>query len=390
MPPATITRASPRRISRRANITACRPEPQTLFTVIAPVETGRSALITHWRAGAWPMPAESTLPMITRSTCSGRAPARFTASRTTTAPRSEAESPEKAPWNPPIGVRAALAITTSGWLMKPPGWSSAWVPAGAPRVAAGARRRGQDGATVHDPRRQSQTVSADSRSRVPEGFQAVRAPAPAGLEPGEELQVDPRAEQSLEPEPGLRADPLDRRAPGPDRDPPLARALEDQLGPDADQVRARLVPLHHLDGQRVGDLLLERLEGRLAHELGGEEAERPVAELIGRVEGRRHGEARRDRVEELRDPGAAPGRDAQAGGGRRRAGRGPRGGGGGRPVDLRRDEQHRLPARGEPGLERRELRAEAGRRVGEEQRDVAGVGGLLHLAIQRGVEPAAP
>src|SRR5262245_1282501 len=178
MPPATITRASPTRISRRANMTAWRPDPQTLLTVIAPVPTGRSALITHWRAGAWPMPAESTLPMITRSTCSGRAPARFTASRTTTAPRSEAESPEKAPWNPPIGVRAALAITTSGWLMKPPEESSAWVPAGAPRVAAGARRRGQDGTKVHERRRERQTVSDDYRTREHQGSQADRGAAP--------------------------------------------------------------------------------------------------------------------------------------------------------------------------------------------------------------------
>ena len=113
IPPATTTSASPIRISRRANITAWRPEPHTLLTVMAPVETGKSALITHWRAGACPMPAERTLPMIIRSTSSGFAPARRTASRTATAPRSEADRAEKAPWNVPMGVRTALAITTS-------------------------------------------------------------------------------------------------------------------------------------------------------------------------------------------------------------------------------------------------------------------------------------
>ena len=63
------------------------------------------------------MPADSTLPMITRSTSSGFAPARLIASRTATAPRSEAESALNAPWNDPIGVRAALQMTTSFWLM---------------------------------------------------------------------------------------------------------------------------------------------------------------------------------------------------------------------------------------------------------------------------------
>jgi hypothetical protein len=113
MPPAAITSASPTRISRRANITLCKPEPHTLLMVMAPAETGRPALITHWRAGAWPMPAESTLPRITRSTSSGFAPARTMASLTAIAPRSEAENDENAPWNIPIGVRAAPAMTTS-------------------------------------------------------------------------------------------------------------------------------------------------------------------------------------------------------------------------------------------------------------------------------------
>jgi hypothetical protein len=39
-----------------------------LLTVMAPADTGSPALIPHWRAGAWPMPADSTLPMMTRST----------------------------------------------------------------------------------------------------------------------------------------------------------------------------------------------------------------------------------------------------------------------------------------------------------------------------------
>src|SRR4030095_15399588 len=52
MPPATTTEASPTRISRRANITAWRPEPHTLLSVMAPALTGIPALIRAWRAGA--------------------------------------------------------------------------------------------------------------------------------------------------------------------------------------------------------------------------------------------------------------------------------------------------------------------------------------------------
>src|SRR5690606_14845611 len=114
MPPAIITCASPTRISRRANIIAWSPEPHTLLIVIAPTLTGRPALITACRAGAWPIPADSTLPMITRSTSLRLAPARLTASSRTMPPRSEAESGENAPWKLPIGVRTALQITTSG------------------------------------------------------------------------------------------------------------------------------------------------------------------------------------------------------------------------------------------------------------------------------------
>src|SRR5262249_8268298 len=82
----------------------------------APTETGRPALITAWRAGAWPIAAGNTLPRITRSTSPRLAPARFTASSTATPPRSEAESGESPPWKLPMGVRTALQITTSFWL----------------------------------------------------------------------------------------------------------------------------------------------------------------------------------------------------------------------------------------------------------------------------------
>ena len=45
-------------------IAACMPDPQTLLTVVASAELGQArALIAAWRAGAWPRPAGSTLPM---------------------------------------------------------------------------------------------------------------------------------------------------------------------------------------------------------------------------------------------------------------------------------------------------------------------------------------
>ena len=72
MPPATMSSASPARIADAPSITAFRPEPQTLLMVMAPTLSGRPAFSAAWRAGAWPTPAWSTLPMIASSTCSGR------------------------------------------------------------------------------------------------------------------------------------------------------------------------------------------------------------------------------------------------------------------------------------------------------------------------------
>ena len=55
-------------------IAACMPDPQTLLTVTASADLGRPAPIAAWRAGAWPRPAESTLPMNTLSICSPLTP----------------------------------------------------------------------------------------------------------------------------------------------------------------------------------------------------------------------------------------------------------------------------------------------------------------------------
>ncbi len=111
-PPATIARASPARIAWLASITALRPDPHTLFTVTAGTVAGTPPRIAACRAGAWPRPAETTLPRITSSTASGSIPERSTAARTTTAPSSVAESGLSAPRYRPMGVRAPPSSRT--------------------------------------------------------------------------------------------------------------------------------------------------------------------------------------------------------------------------------------------------------------------------------------
>src|SRR4051812_15406115 len=93
--------------------TAFNPEPQTLLMVIAPTASDKPPPNAAWRAGFCPRPAETTLPMMHSSTCSGFRLARFTASRTATAPICTALMSERLPWNFPIAVRAPEMITTS-------------------------------------------------------------------------------------------------------------------------------------------------------------------------------------------------------------------------------------------------------------------------------------
>ena len=57
MPPATMQSASPRAIACAARVIALRPEPHTLFTVIAGTAWGSPALSAATRAGLGPMPA---------------------------------------------------------------------------------------------------------------------------------------------------------------------------------------------------------------------------------------------------------------------------------------------------------------------------------------------
>ncbi len=97
MPPATMISAEPATIPSCASIAAFIAEPHILLTVVQPAESGTPALSDACRAGAWPWPAGSTLPMITSCTSSGLRPARATAALIATAPRSLAASDAKSP-----------------------------------------------------------------------------------------------------------------------------------------------------------------------------------------------------------------------------------------------------------------------------------------------------
>jgi len=111
MPPAIIVSAWPSAIWSCAIIAAFMPEPHILLSVVAGTSSPRPASNPAWRAGACPCPAGSTQPMSTSSTV--RAPAASSAARIAAPPRRAAGTPSKSPWKPPIGVRAAPAITTS-------------------------------------------------------------------------------------------------------------------------------------------------------------------------------------------------------------------------------------------------------------------------------------
>src|SRR5215472_11069460 len=111
MPPATTISDSPRATACAASPTALRPEPQTLLMAIAETRESRPPRSAAWRAGFWPSPAWTSLPMMASSTCLGSRPARLTDSVTTLAPNSGAERGESPPINLPIGVRTALRMT---------------------------------------------------------------------------------------------------------------------------------------------------------------------------------------------------------------------------------------------------------------------------------------
>src|SRR5262245_39528519 len=113
MPPATPISISPAAIARATPSTASSPEPHTLLTVTHGTLCGRPANRAACRAGAWPTPAGSTMPMCTSPTASGGTPARSSAALIAVAPRRGAETAAIEPRKLPMGVRAAPTMTTS-------------------------------------------------------------------------------------------------------------------------------------------------------------------------------------------------------------------------------------------------------------------------------------
>src|SRR5438128_5801564 len=116
LPPDSTFSALPALMMSCASMVAFMPEPQTLLTVVAPVASGSPAPRAACRAGAWPCPAGSTLPMKTSSMRSGASFARSSAAPITCAPSLCALNGDNSPMNRPSGVRAAERMTTGSAL----------------------------------------------------------------------------------------------------------------------------------------------------------------------------------------------------------------------------------------------------------------------------------
>src|SRR6516165_4908786 len=113
-PPATATSASPSAMACAADTIACRPLPQSRFTVNAGVSTGRPPLTAATRprymslASVWITLPKAQWPML-----AGSAPARRTASATTAAARSHGGTAARPPPYFPMAVRTPDRTTTS-------------------------------------------------------------------------------------------------------------------------------------------------------------------------------------------------------------------------------------------------------------------------------------
>ena len=114
IPPATTSSLSPALIDCAASITPLSPDPQTLLTVNAPTLTGIPAKMADCRAGFCPNPAETTLPIITSSTCFDCTLALFTDSPIAMAPSLGAGIPTRVLPNFPMAVLHAERMTASG------------------------------------------------------------------------------------------------------------------------------------------------------------------------------------------------------------------------------------------------------------------------------------
>src|SRR5688500_7306558 len=94
------------------------PEPHILLMVVAGTFFGMPAPSAAWRAGAWPSPADSTQPITTSWTSAAATFAAASAPWMAAAPSCGAVAGESTPWNAPMGVRRAAAMTTSDLSMR--------------------------------------------------------------------------------------------------------------------------------------------------------------------------------------------------------------------------------------------------------------------------------
>src|SRR5690348_17108432 len=119
MPPATTTLAEPALIKSWPSMMAFMPEPQTLLSVVQPVEGGSPAANAAWRAGAWPRFAGNTEPISTSPTSAGAMPDCCSAAPMAAAPSLGVGKPVNWPRKAPIGVRLAAAMMMSDMMGTP-------------------------------------------------------------------------------------------------------------------------------------------------------------------------------------------------------------------------------------------------------------------------------
>ena len=113
IPPAITTSLSPKAIDWAACIILFIPDEQTLFTVVHGTSSGIPAFNAACLAGAWPTPAWTTWPINTSLTSFGCKLILSRAPLIAMAPKSGADTFDKAPKKLPIGVLTADTITTS-------------------------------------------------------------------------------------------------------------------------------------------------------------------------------------------------------------------------------------------------------------------------------------
>src|SRR6267378_4671008 len=99
-------------------MTARIADPHILLTVVDGMPAGIPPPKAACRAGAWPIPADKTQPMMTSSICEAATPESASAALMATDPSCGAVTAAKAPWKAPTGVRRAARMTTGSEFMR--------------------------------------------------------------------------------------------------------------------------------------------------------------------------------------------------------------------------------------------------------------------------------